>query len=151
MKKDRFLRNVLIGTSLLFVALIFSIILMKDNNTIKSSYSDFNKINDYSEVSTQENSIYGVYFYSEKCGACISIKEDTISFANNNKLNMQLYMLDAQTTSGDRNNINLNGNTMSSTPTLLIYENNVLIKFYIGTIEITDFYEAVKSETFSLE
>ncbi len=63
MKKDRFLRNVLIGTSLLFVALIFSIILMKDNNTIKSSYSDFNKINDYSEVSTQENSIYGVYFH----------------------------------------------------------------------------------------
>lgn len=63
MKKDRFLRNVFIGTSLLFVALIFSIILMKDNNTIKSSYSDFNKINDYSEVSTQENSIYGVYFH----------------------------------------------------------------------------------------
>ena len=142
-KKDHFIRNILIGFAGVFVLIILTLVIVNNDSELKDSYSDFTRIIEYSEASRQENELYGVYFYSETCGACISIKEETFQFGTNNNLQIDLFMMDAQRTTGNRSDINLNGNSLNSTPTLLIYKNNSLVDYFVGTTEITNFYEAV--------
>lgn len=149
-KKDNFARNVLVGFALILSVLIATVIILNNNDDTKDSYSDFSKIKDFSDIGNQDSDLYGVYFYSETCGACISIKDNTMQFGSDNLLDLELFMLDANTTTGDRSTINLGGNGMDSTPTLLIYKNNILVNYYVGTNEITDFYDAVKNETTNL-
>lgn len=149
-KNDNFARNTLISFAVVLVLLVIGVVVLNNSGDIKNSYSDFRRINDYSEVSDQDSELYGVYFYSETCGACISIKDKIMQFGSSNLLNLELFMLDANATTGDRSVINLGGDGMNSTPTLLIYKNNILVNYYVGTNEITDFYDAVKNETTNL-
>lgn len=149
-KQDNFVRNTLVGFAVIFAILITGVIILNNSGDTKNNYSDFRRITDYSDVEEQDSELYGVYFYSETCGACISIKDETMQFGSNNVLNLELFMLDANITTGDRSAISLGGDGMNSTPTLLIYKDNVLVNYYVGTNEITGFYDAVKNNTTNL-
>jgi len=149
-KQDNFVRNTLVGFAVIFAILITGVIILNNSGDTKNNYSDFRRITDYSDVDEQDSELYGVYFYSETCGACISIKDETMQFGSNNVLNLELFMLDANITTGDRSAISLRGDGMNSTPTLLIYKDNVLVNYYVGTNEITGFYDAVKNNTTNL-
>lgn len=149
-KKDNFLRNVIITFGALMGVLIIVIISMQLFGPM-TSYSDFDYIEQYSLIDDQKEDVYGVYFYSEECGACNSIKANMIEFANGNELDMKLYLLDAYNTSGDRGLISGPGGAgLDSTPTLMIFKDGNMVDFIVNGDNINSFFDAVEAGTYTI-
>jgi thiol-disulfide isomerase/thioredoxin len=150
-KKDNFLVNVIIGFVAVMVILVVGVLVLNATGP-KTEYSDFEQIGNYATISQKEEDAYFVYFYSESCGACNSIKASIMSFANDNELNTKVYMMDAYDTSGDRSFITGPGGVaMNSTPTLLLFENGTMTEFIVNADNITDFLESVEDGTYTLD
>lgn len=143
-KKDNFLRNVLIGFGVTIVALVVGVTLLNIYGP-SNSYDDFDKVTNYALIGQQTEDLYAVYFYSESCNACQQIKGRTMQFADNNELDMKVYMMDAATTGGDRSFISLGGQGLNSTPTMLIFKDGTLVNYYVGSDTIVDFYDDVEN------
>ncbi len=105
-------------------------------------YSDFNSLNDYNEVLSQDSS-YLVYYYNITCGACARIKDTVLEFAADNTTEYNFYLLHSPDVTGDRQTILFEGESLASTPTLMVIENGVIIGFYNGTIEIGDYLDSL--------
>ena len=116
---------------------------------IELEYTDFSQVESFESIAAYEDEIFGVYYYSENCGACISLKTILLEFADSNVINMPVYLMDAYQVTGDKSIIRgLIGEELMYTPTLLIYENGVLTRFIIGSIDVAKFIEDVATGTF---
>jgi thiol-disulfide isomerase/thioredoxin len=150
-KKDNFLVNVIVGFGAVMVLMVVAVLILNANGP-KTEYSDFEQIGDYSTIASKSEDAYFVYFYSESCGACTSIKASMMSFANSNNLNTKVYLMDAYSTTGDRSFIKGPGDVaMNSTPTLLLFENGTLTEFIVNADNISDFLESVEDGTYTLD
>lgn len=148
--KDNTMRNLLIGFGSVFLILIGAWI-GSDMATVK--YNDFEQITEYEEVDKQEEDLYAVYYYYDECGACKSIKAETLDFASGNNYDIKFYRLHAYQTSGNKDYITiLNGGTqMNSTPTLLLFKDGVLIDYLVGADDIKLFYNQVENGSYDLD
>lgn len=151
MVKDNFLRNVVIGFGIVTVVLVTAVILLNAFGP-KTEYNDFEQVGNYALASQQEEDVYAVYFYSETCGACISIKGATMGFGNKNALDIPLYLMDSENTAGLINVIvGPGGETLQATPTMLVYKNGQIISFFQNAEVISDFYENVENGNYTLD
>ena len=118
----------------------------------KTKYSDFDAVTNYALVDNQVEDVYGVYFYSETCGACNSIKARLIAFADSNEMDLKIYMMDAYGTSGDRSLITGPGGVgLTSTPTMLIFKDGLMVDFIVNADNITDFFDEVEAGSYTLD
>jgi len=149
-QKDNFLRNVIIGSAVVLAVLMGAIFLM-DATDKTLTYEDFQQVGYYELINSMPESDYIVYFYSEDCSHCNAIKADTMEFGRDNNLDLPLYLLDASTTLGDRTIVNLGGQQMNGTPTLLVIHDNQLVDYYIGDTPILAFYEGVGNGSYTFD
>ena len=150
-KQDTFLRNIVIGFGAIMVILVVGVLILNAVGPA-SDYSDFDYIDSYQKISTQSEDAYFVYFYSEECGACNSIKKTMIEFSDDNELGLKVYMLDAYATSGDRSLITGPGGVaMNSTPTLLLFDNGNMVEFIVNADNISDFVTSVENGSYILD
>lgn len=151
-KEDNFLRNVLIIFGSVFVILMGVMIYY---NITALDYDDFEQLGEYSEVAIQDEDLYAVYYYSTSCGACASIKEEILKFAKENELGMKLYLLGYEVTARDNVAraliVGPNDETLSSFPTLMIYQDGEMIEFLVNTTNITAFMDDVASGDYTVE
>lgn len=137
---DNLIRNILIVFGSIFTILIVSLIIFNVTSE-ELKYSDFKEVKSYNEISTIQDQKYLLYFYSESCGACQSIKTQSLNFFNENEKDLPVYMIDANRISGTKDSLDLpESKTLTSTPTLMVVENGIIIKFLVGTEEIALFY-----------
>jgi thiol-disulfide isomerase/thioredoxin len=149
-KKDNFLRNMIVGSAAVLVILIGAILILDITNPTLT-YDDFQEVGYYELVGSMPEGDYVVYFYAEDCSHCNAIKSNMMDFGKDNAMDLPLYLLDAATTAGDRGIIDLDGQQMTGTPTLLVFHDNQLVDFYIGDTPILAFIEGVEDGSYSFE
>lgn len=77
------MRNIL--STIVFLGLLCSCSTKKTSQKKEYNYDDYESIQiSYSEVFDKTEESYLVYFYSEYCGYCQSIKEEVLSFVDGN-------------------------------------------------------------------
>ena len=158
-KQDNFLRNVLIGFGSVFVVL-FAVMLYFNITELK--YDDFEQVGTYDDVAKMPEDVYAVYYYSTSCGACNTIKSTVLDFAEENALGLKVYMLGHEQTSevipGARSRIldpagptETTTGYLSSTPTLIVFQDGEIIEFIIGGNNIPDFIESVNNGSYTFD
>lgn len=141
-KSDHFFRNVLIGFGTIFLTLIVLIIVFEASSE-ELKYSSFDEINNYDDIYSIDDQKFLLYFYSESCGACQNIKTSSLSFFKQYEDDLPVYMMDATRIKGSKDILILPfGEELTSTPTLMVVENGIITEFYIGTVEISNFYSS---------
>lgn len=139
--KDNFIKKVsIVFAALLGIMTVTVVILNQTSDTL--DYKSFQEVDSYEKVNEIEDQKFSLYFYSESCGACKSIKNSSLSFFDDNRDNLPVYMLDASTIRGSRDSLDLpQGESLTSTPTLMIVEYGVIVQFLVGTVEIQDYID----------
>lgn len=134
---DRFLTYAIVGFGAVILALAVGLIIYNIVN-VKYTYNDFDTINSFYAIQTQEEDEYLVYYYSENCGYCNDIKEQVLNFAHDNNAGVKLYLLDAATATGSTLLITdpTTGETMDGTPSLISVKNGVIVQMSPGYINV---------------
>lgn len=142
--EDKFLKNIIIGFCVATAVLILAVILYGVfSNELK--YDDFEQVGNYQLITTMDDASYAVYLYSEECPACKGIKTQVLEFADNNKSNLPLYLMDTAQTSGyPEYVVGPAGESLTSTPTLMVIQDGVMTQFIVGADQITSFFDGVE-------
>ncbi len=137
-KQDNFLRNIFIAFGALFVILMGTFVIM---SIMEPDYEDFDAVPSYSEAANMPEGTYGVYFYSDTCSACATIKSPILNFADSNALGLKIYTMNLERTEGSFTEIS----GLSATPTLLIYKDGQLVDFLQSGETVITFIEEVEA------
>ena len=153
---DKVLMYSIIGVFAAIIILSIALVVVQGNEVDEPvddglyDYSQFQKLTNYDTLDDQSQDVYAVYFYSESCGACQSIKQDVLEMAASNNSGLKIYLLDAgDYPDGDRDRIILNGEDLSHTPTMLVYRDGELVELYEGSAVIMPFIDDVESGIYS--
>ena len=138
---DKFIRNAFIIFGIVLSSLVALLVILNiTSDDLK--YKDFPKISSYEEVNQIQDDTYLLYFYSETCSYCNQIKDRSLNFFEEHKDDLPVYLLDADRIRGSKDSLNLPfGESLKSTPTLMVVQNGIIIDFLVGTIEITEYYD----------
>ena len=142
-KQDNFVRNIFIGFGVAFFVLMAVFVYMR---VTEPKYTDFESIPAYEFADNMPEDAYAVYFYSESCPACNSIKSGFLRFAKTNELGLKVYMMDAGQTDGSYTEIP----NLSATPTLLIYQDGEIVDFIQSATSIQEFMGEVEDGTYDV-
>lgn len=116
------------------------------------NYSDFDFVADYATALSQAEELYLLYFYSEQCSHCINLKEEALTFFEDNSTSIKVYLLDAGNTIGNYKSIDLgNDETLIGTPTLILVKDGVVYEYFVGTYEIAEFFTEYAAETYLID
>ena len=139
--KDTFLKKALVSFGVIFAILVGSLIFANATSDALD-YKDFEILDAYEDVRKIEDEKYLLYFYSEACVYCQQIEQVSLNFFEENKENLPVYLIDADRVRGSKDSLNIPyGESLKSTPTLMVVENYQITKFLVGTEEIKDYYE----------
>ena len=141
-KNDRLISYILIGFAASFFVIIISVIMF---NLLSKDleYSNFDRIEDYSQITTMPENEYLVYFYSEDCYYCKEIKFQVLEFADENNADIKVYMLDAGNVTGYNNVSGMDG-----TPTILMVVNGQLVDLVGGSTQIISVFDEINGGTY---
>ncbi|MCD6482219.1 MAG: thioredoxin family protein, partial [Candidatus Izimaplasma sp.] len=107
------------------------------------TYSSFDHINDYSEISHMDEDEYLVYYYSEICGHCNDIKIQVLEFADDNNEDIKVYFIDAGKVTGYNYISGMNG-----TPSLLMVVDGQLVDLVSGSDKIINIFDQINDGTY---
>lgn len=141
---DKFLSYVLIGFAITFFVILISMILFNVfDKTL--DYKSFDSIKNYSEITMQDEDQYLVYYYSETCPACTTIKTEVLEFADSNEAGIKVYFMDAAKTRGT-NYIT----EMTGTPSLLTIVDGVIVDLNVGNELIPQTFDSINNGSYSI-
>ncbi|GEM_PF-816672 len=130
--EDKFVSYMLIGFSVAFFVIIVSVILFNIVNK-PLDYGSFNHIENEQTIYTESEDQYLVYFYTEECSACKTLKFEILSFADSNTNNVKVYLVDLDIV---RASGNLTIPTeIQYTPSVVLISNGVFADFASGAGE----------------
>lgn len=148
----------IIVSIILSVLGIVAVVLVYDLLTPSGSYTDFTALKTYEEVFTQkdENQVpldnYLIYFYSEACTACASVKTDVLKLADQitKAGNVKIFFVDTATVTGDKDALLLvlNQSTLK-TPTLVVVSGGTFYRAYEGSTDVVATLTEIKKETYT--
>ncbi len=104
-------------------------------NIHMSDYDEFDHLSSFSEVETQAEGTYLVYYYSVSCGYCNQIKEEVLDFAESNDANMKVYFINAAEVPS-QGSYNITG-----TPSLLYIVDNEFEDKISGAYDVPEFLQ----------
>ena len=102
-----------------------------------------NHVFDWINVFEQEEADYLVYFYSERCGHCNSIKNDIINYYLTTSNRMYFVCTDYDAIYGPQKDLrgvnNIDDFYIFGTPFLVRIQNYTVSEYYAGTTAILNF------------
>jgi len=156
---EQILLKTIVGIIVTVVGIVLAVFLY-DLLTVTTSYDDFTHIEKYDLVLTQKDQAnaqvqnYLIYFYSESCTACQSIKNDALETVGKiNEDGKVVYFVDStkitETTAGDRDAF-LAAIDESSirTPMLVAVVDGVFYRAYVGSTAVTEVLNQVDLGTY---
>jgi hypothetical protein len=142
-KQDNFLRNILIGFGVIFMVLVLALTILPNlEGTKVLDYGSFDSISSYTEVSTQSENNYLVYYYSESCSHCSLIKSDVLEYADTGST--PIYFWEASLGDGHDYLTDLYGASITGTPTLVVVQYGVPIEFIVGSLDIPTYLNSIE-------
>jgi thiol-disulfide isomerase/thioredoxin len=153
----------LIGFVSVFIIVILALVINGIANPTLG-YNDFNNVHlqNFADVTTQEEDTYFVYFYGINCGYCSDIKEEVLGFADNNEAGIKVYLIESSDPTDYVDRVNpltqeviVNPNTgepyqaapitdpitgaqVTGTPTMITIVNGNVVDVNVGPNTITD-------------
>ena len=122
---------------LLLLTLSFTLAGCDEDSSDELDYSDFEHLTNYSQVLTQEEDQYFVYFYATWCSICATVKSDILTFTDSNVNGVKVYLVDIDYLAGENFIPGFEG-----VPTMVTIVNGALVNTNIGgtaiRITITD-------------
>lgn len=112
-------------------------------------YDQFSHVTNFDNLDDLNADVYAVYYYQVSCGACAAIKQDVLERAAGNESSMPIYLMDATNTTGSKDRVILNGETIRYTPTMLVYRDGELVEMLVGSDNILPFIDDVDSGNYS--
>lgn len=144
-----------------FVILIVAAVFIYDLATDSGSYEDFTHIEAYDLVLSQKDAQnvaipdYLIYFYSDDCSNCATIKRDALKlFENIDGEIVPVFFVNAstvkETTTGDKNEF-LDVINLSSvrTPMVVSVVNGEFQEVVTGTTRVIELLEKVEAKTYT--
>ncbi len=109
-------------------------------------YEDFadNTLDSYDDTLNVSNNVHIEYFYSPYCSHCTSIKDTSLGFFDRFD-EIEFYLINTSTATGTPKIPDF-----SSIPSMYIVANNVVVKEYIGTLQIKEFYSEYEAGNIDL-
>jgi hypothetical protein len=118
-----------------------------NDNTPDSPYRDQLKLSSWNELSgVNQSGLWLVYFYSPLCGACLTIQDDILGFANQYRDNYPVYFADG--TSGFAGNPPATG--INFFPTLIIMNDSQYIEHFTGVSSILNTLTSLANGSYQL-
>jgi len=133
---SNFALKMIIGFAVVITVIIVALLFTKELD-----YDAFETISTFEETTTQPESDYLVYFYSDSCGYCATIKNDVLAFADSNEANMKLYLANTFYLTGTNTIPNLTG-----TPGIVRVTDGVIVAVETGALGVLQVFEDVESE-----
>ncbi|MFK5883593.1 MAG: thioredoxin family protein [Candidatus Izemoplasma sp.] len=112
---------------LLLLTLSFTLAGCADDTGDDLDYSDFDHLSNYSQVLTQEEDQYFVYFYATWCSICATVKTDVLTFTNSNVNDAKVYLIDIDHLAGENFIPGFDG-----VPTMVTIVNGQLVNMNVG-------------------
>jgi len=144
----------IIGLVLLVVGAVF----IYDLATDAGSYDDYTHIEAYDLIlnqvdsSNQEISDYLVYFYSDDCSNCTSIKREALKLVEKID-NVPIFFVNAstikETATGDKDIFEDLINATVRTPMVISITDGEFKELYSGTIRVIEILESVEEGTYT--
>merc|ERR1711879_297778 len=123
---SNFALKMIIGFAVVITVIIVALLFTKELD-----YDAFETISTFEETTTQPESDYLVYFYSDSCGYCATIKNDVLAFADSNEANMKLYLA--------------NTFYLTGTPGIVRVTDGVIVAVETGALGVLQVFEDVES------
>jgi len=122
-------------TLLLITILVLTLSSCVEEEPIVLDYSSFedNLITSYNEASHEFENKYIVYYYSQSCGHCATVKDDILQFFDSFET-LPFYIFDVSQAEGTSDLEEFYG-----TPTVFVMSDGVVTESYIGSDFIYDF------------
>ncbi len=110
--------------------------------TEEYEYSDFEDhlISTYNEAENLQNNKYIVYYYSQNCGHCQTVKQDVLGFFDSFEM-LPFYIFDISSAVFGTSGLD----EFIGTPTIFIMSDNQVSEAYIGSVNIITFIEKYKN------
>ena len=131
------------------ISLVVPLMLLVGCNNIKKAEVKHNyheiksDLIDWIDVFEQEEADYLVYFYSERCGHCNSIKNDIINYYLTTSNRMYFVCSDYDAVYGPQKDLrgvnNIDDFYIFGTPFLVRIQNYTVSEYYAGTTAILNF------------
>jgi thiol-disulfide isomerase/thioredoxin len=149
-REDKFLTYLILGFAGVIVALVLGLVVYNLFSN-EPEYEDFDHINSFYSITSQDEDQYLVYYYSETCGYCTQIKPRILNFAASNDLGIKVYLMDAQvaySTSFPIYDPDTNAQ-MTGTPSLITVVDGEIVHMAPGYLEVLDALEAMEDGTYT--
>lgn len=134
--EGNFAVKMIIGFTVVIAVIIIALLFTKELD-----YDSFEALSTFEEVTTQSESDYLVYFYSDYCSYCATIKNDVLAFADSNDADMKVYLANTYNLTGTNTIPNLTG-----TPGIVRVTDGVIVTVKTGAIDVLQIFEDVESE-----
>lgn len=131
-KQDNFIRNLLLGFGGAIVVLVVATFVI---TAMMPKYSDHPNLDNFNQITTQEEEKYLVYYYSDDCSYCDEIKSEVLDFMNEEK-DIKIYVINSAKADGTRLINPADSNYYLGTPTFLTIENGSIVDYNSGVEDI---------------
>lgn len=120
--------------AVIYCLVFISIFMLSSCFTTTYEYDDFSEhfLDSFASVYEQDD-LYLVYFYSEYCSDCASVKQEVLGFLNDYET-LEFYLI-SESFADDQ----FEFEDFYVTPTVFIIEDNEIIESYLGSPAIKEF------------
>jgi thiol-disulfide isomerase/thioredoxin len=132
------------GFVVAFIGLILALVIYNSANP-SLDYADMNQLDSFIETYTQEEDVYLVYFYSESCPACTSIKREVLSFADDNNYDVSIYFVDLARVQFPPNRDEILSGYRGTPHMEIIVNGNYIGEYASGSSEIPNLLDEINS------
>lgn len=147
-------RKSVFKTMILSLMLILALTLSGCDNSGNLDYNDFedDHLNSWEFATTQEEDQYIVYYYGIRCSYCTDIKNDVLTFANENEADVKVYFIESTAT------INyaaypvvdpITGEDIPGTPTMIVINNGIVMDVNVGPAIIKSLIEKINEGSYA--
>lgn len=146
---DRFLTYMVVGFAAIIVTLVVGLILYNVFNE-ELTYESFDHITSFYDIEDQNEDQYLVYFYSEACSYCNTIKSQVLNFADDNEAGVKVYFLDNLVATGKDRIVRDPDTlaTMDGTPSIITVVDGQITHMSPGYDQVLDTLEAINNDSY---
>jgi len=142
--ESKFLLYIIGGFVLVFVGLVLALVIYNSANP-SFDYDDMEQVDRFIDTYNQDEDVYLVYFYSETCPACKTLKGEVLAFADDNKYDVPVYFVDLARVSFPANRDEILSAYRGTPHMEIIVNGNYIGEYASGVTQIRNLFDEINS------
>lgn len=143
-RESKFLLYIIGGFVLVFVGLVLALVIYNSANP-SLGYDDMEHVDRFIDTYSQDEDVYLVYFYSETCPACKTLKGEVLAFADDNNYDVPVYFVDLARVSFPANRDDILSAYRGTPHMEIIVNGNYIGEYASGVTQIRNLFDEINS------